>query len=126
MSEENKIGTLMIELWQAEAELKKLRKCGTEVAAQLRVIADCLDTSTDDEILEFPKEHTFTSEHRSEAYLRGSSFSGSGHNFPIPQNVEKLMRRIHKLENQIQNDQKRVQDFRDKSLGIDPSVQIDI
>lgn len=54
----------------------------------------------------FPTEQVFSSDHTSDAYLRGQAIiSGPHHSFAIPQNVEKLIRRIHELEEQISTHQ---------------------
>ena len=102
MSQSDEIGVLMVEVWQARHELERLRECGTEMAAQLRVVADCLDTNEKASVTGFPSEHVFSSDHSSDAYLRGQAvISGPHHSFAIPQNVESLMCRIHELEEQI-------------------------
>ena len=102
MSQSEVIGALVVDVWQARHELERLRKCGTEMAAQLRVVADCLDTEHEASVTGFPSEHVFSSDHSSDAYLRGQAvISGPHHSFSIPQDVEKLMRRIHELEDQI-------------------------
>ena len=100
------MGDLYGQIQDDEKELENLRNCGNEVAKQLRVIADCLDTSNDYKIIDLPADrpNTFVSEHpdKHEARLSGVYIrQGPGHCFPIPQNLNELIKRIHNLERQI-------------------------
>ena len=110
-----KIGALMLRIWEDEKALEKAVNCGNEIAAQLRVMADCLDDSHDAQVLSFPGEGMFSSDHTSQAYVRGFPSGDIGHPFQFPQHAEKVMRDVFMLRQRIKANRRNLDEERKRA-----------
>lgn len=110
-----RIGEWMTKIWEDEKKLDILRKCGNQIAHQLRVISDCLNTAESAEATGFPDDHLFSSDHDSQAFLQDRPpLNGNHRVFAIPQNVEEVMREIYTLEQSIERNKKLLEEEKKK------------
>ena len=118
MAEQNfrEIGRLHVQIQFDEKELEGLKREGNEIAKQLRVIADCLDSEQEAEFLGFTRdsENSFVSDHENPGKMitvEGFKRPAPKKTYPIPSDadVKRVMGRIHALENQISGNKKQIE-----------------